>query len=83
MVLLDIKRKIREIIADVLEIGTETIDDEADLEKDLGCSTGECLVILNRIRNACKIDICYADIKDITKVSQLFELASKKAGVAA
>lgn len=72
------KEKLRELIAEMLELPIEEVTDDADFNKDLGVYSLLTMETILRIEKNYGVEITESEMSDITSLNQAYELLRAK-----
>ncbi len=74
-----ISNKIRKIVAEVLEVGSEAIDPNAQLVEDMGMDSMKALEILAAVEKAFRVKIPEDSLPKMTTVNRVIQIAKQYA----
>ena len=74
-----IARKVRKIVAEILELGPEAIDPDGQLVEDMGMDSMKALVILAAVEKAFRVKIPEDSLPKMTTVNRVIQIAKQYA----
>ena len=71
------KEKLKKIIAEVLEIETEELDDDADFNKDLAANSLQILDMIAEIEDTYDLNINPQKVREMSTVNKIIDALEK------
>lgn len=71
------KEKLKKIIAEVLEIETEELDDDADFNKDLAANSLQILDMIAEIEDTYDLNIDPQKVREMSTVNKIIDALEK------
>ncbi len=73
--------ELRQLVAEVLEVETDEIEDEADFREVYGVDSLRAIEVLARIEKRYRVEVPQSELANMTNLTAVYDVVSRYAGL--